>query len=451
MASTTTSQTSLSQPSIELRPREPDSESMNQPIINPPSPQEFSLPPADSGWRAWSFLAACFWVEALVWGFPFSFGIFQEYYSTHEPFASRPSGIAAIGTTAMGLMYLGSPFNFALLQFYPLTRRPSAAVGLVVMSIALVGSSYATTVPVLILTQGVLYAVGGSLLYSPVILFLDEWFIRRKGIAFGTMWAGTGFAGVTVPYVMAWGLERYNYETILRAWAVTLLVLAGPLLWFIRPRVPVRSNQGNRKLNFHFVKTPQFWVQEAGIVLQGLGFFAPSIYLPTYARSLGYSSGVQTATLALLNGAAVFGCMFIGALVDRLHVTTVTGISTFGAVFSVLVLWGVSASLPALLIFSMVYGFFAGSYSSAWSGVLRDIKAKDNTAEPGLVFGFLAFGRGVGSVVCGPISETLVRNKDAWSSAALGYGTGYGPLIVFTGISALLGGMSVVARQLRWL
>jgi hypothetical protein len=29
---------------------------------------EFSLPPADGGKDAWLFLAACFIVEALVWG-----------------------------------------------------------------------------------------------------------------------------------------------------------------------------------------------------------------------------------------------------------------------------------------------------------------------------------------------------------------------------------------------
>jgi hypothetical protein len=34
-------------------------------------------------------------------GFPFSFGVFQEYYSNHEPFSSAPSGIATIGTTAL--------------------------------------------------------------------------------------------------------------------------------------------------------------------------------------------------------------------------------------------------------------------------------------------------------------------------------------------------------------
>lgn len=58
------------------------------------------LPRPDGGKDAWLFLSACFMVEALVWGFPFTFGLFQEFYSTHEPFASS-SGVAVIGTCAM--------------------------------------------------------------------------------------------------------------------------------------------------------------------------------------------------------------------------------------------------------------------------------------------------------------------------------------------------------------
>jgi hypothetical protein len=33
-------------------------------------------------------------------GFPFSFGVFQDYYLTHEPFAGS-SGIPVIGTCAL--------------------------------------------------------------------------------------------------------------------------------------------------------------------------------------------------------------------------------------------------------------------------------------------------------------------------------------------------------------
>lgn len=40
--------------------------------------------------------------------------------------------------------------------------------------------------------EGVLYAIGGSLLYSPAMFYVDEWFVKKKGLAFGVMWAGVG-------------------------------------------------------------------------------------------------------------------------------------------------------------------------------------------------------------------------------------------------------------------
>lgn len=48
-------------------------------------------------------------------------------------------------------------------------------------------ASFVNTVRQLIATQGVMYALGGSLLYSPAIIWLDEWFVQRKGVAFGVM------------------------------------------------------------------------------------------------------------------------------------------------------------------------------------------------------------------------------------------------------------------------
>ena len=92
-------------------------------------------------------------------------------------------------TIAQGIMYLGAPFTFAVLQWWPKYRRYYAAIGLGIIAIALVLSSFSTRVWHLILTQGVLYAIGGNLLYTPTVLFLDEWFIRRKGFAYGYVFA----------------------------------------------------------------------------------------------------------------------------------------------------------------------------------------------------------------------------------------------------------------------
>lgn len=62
--------------------------------------EAFSLPPTDGGKDAWLCLFACFMIEALIWGFPSCYGVFQEYYSTSEEFAGS-SNIAVVGTCAM--------------------------------------------------------------------------------------------------------------------------------------------------------------------------------------------------------------------------------------------------------------------------------------------------------------------------------------------------------------
>jgi len=149
---------------------------------------EFSLPQADGGKDAWLFLAACFTVEALVWGFPFSFGVFQEYYTTHEPFSAEPSEIPLIGTTAMGIMYMIGMLFFPAYKKWPWLANVSKWAGVPLMAASLVAGSFATKVSHLIITQGALYAIGGSIVYCPALTFVDEWFVHRKGLAFGVMW-----------------------------------------------------------------------------------------------------------------------------------------------------------------------------------------------------------------------------------------------------------------------
>ena len=60
-----------------------------------------------------------------------------------------------------------------LLRRFPLQGRWSPIFGLVIMCLGIAMSSFATTVTHLIITQGVLYAIGGSIAYSPCIVYLD--------------------------------------------------------------------------------------------------------------------------------------------------------------------------------------------------------------------------------------------------------------------------------------
>lgn len=232
---------------------------------------------------------------------------------------------------------------------------------------------------------------------------------------------------------------------MLRAWAITIILLASPLLYYVKPRIPLSLSSHPRRLDTKFLRLPIFWALEAGNIFESLGFFIPNIWLPTYARSLGLPSIAGTLTIMLFNVTSVFGQVLMGALTDRLHVTTVVLISTIGSTLSVFLFWGLAVSMPVLFIFALAYGLFAGGFTSTFSGVIREVQRLETGTEAGMIFGLLSAGRGVGSVLSGPLSEALLREKPWVGEAALGYGTGYGGLMVFTGIR--YGSFSITYRS----
>ncbi|KAJ5972571.1 uncharacterized protein N7479_002489 [Penicillium vulpinum] len=409
------------------------------------------LSPMDGGVNAWLFLAACFVMEALVWGFAFTYGVFQAYYSDIPQF--KDSGnIAVIGTCAMGIMYLDLPLVFAAYRQWPKYQRFGCGLGVLLMCAALGLSSLATSTNHLIVTQGIFYALGGSIAYAPCILLMEEWFDRRKGLAFGVMWAGTGIGGVVLPIVMEQLLGRYGFRITLRGFAVVLFILTAPLVYFVKPRVPVADTQSSPPPpNLRFIFTSTFALFEFCNTVEALGFFLPSIYLPTYAGMIGASTSLQALTLILFNLASVVGCVLMGAIIDKFDVTLCILVSTVGSSIGIFLIWGFSMSLPPLFIFAVVYGLFAGSYTSTWPGIMRDVVRKQPSAESSMVFACLAAGRGVGNLVSGPLSEALLKGMPWEGNAGYGYGSGYGSLIVFTGVTGVVGGGSYIARRMKWL
>jgi len=201
----------------------------------------------------------------------------------------------------------------------------------------------------------------------------------------------------------------------------------------------------------NFLRTSTFWLLQTGLAIESLGYFLPSIYLPSFARSLGLSSSIGTLLLALVNRSAVISTIFMGMLVDRFHVTTVILLSTIGAIFSVFAFWGLSTALPMLCIFSVLYGFFAGGFASTNAGIIKLIKDLDESTNVGMLIGLLSAARGVGMVASGPLSAAMLIGMPWQGEADLAYGSGYGSIIVFTGITAAVGGVSFVGKSLGWM
>ena len=321
------------------------------------------------------------------------------------------------------------------------------------MVTAMLLSSFANTVIQLILTQGLLYGIGSCLCYTPAILFLEEWFVRRTGLAFGVMWAGTGFAGVTVPFFMQAALNIWGYKTALRIWAVVLMVLAGPFTPFLKSRIPVQAvtQRAGRRIDLRFLGSIIFWIPQFVNIVQRLGYFIPSLYLPQYVTSIGLQPIVGTVALALFNGASVLGTILAGHLIDRFHHPTVTAMITLPSVISVFAFWGFGVNIPVIIVFSLLYGFSAGGFSTTWTGNVKEVR-ENIGGDPGVIFGFLAAGRGIGAIASGPLSAAILEKASSFKGhARWAYGTEYGGLIIFTGCTASVGVVSLLARRIGWL
>ncbi|OQD75305.1 hypothetical protein PENDEC_c007G01758 [Penicillium decumbens] len=365
-----------------------------------------ALPPADGGKAAWLMLASCCLIQLPVWGFSIVFGVFQEYYTTHSVLQGNKGDLATIGTTSGGILYLMSPVTFTLLTRYPRLQTYCAPTGLVITVIGSILSSFSKQVWHLVATQGVMCAIGNGLLFSPSSLYLDQWFVRKKGLALGVMWAAKSITGVALPFVAASSLVHFGSSTTLRAWAVITFVSTILSLPFMRPRIPVSPSSSARRLDLSFLRLATFWMLQAGNIIQSFGYFLPPTYLPSYATTtVGLPATMGTMLVSLFNATAIFGGIVLGMLCDRFAVTNILLLSSIGSALSVFLFWGLAGNetshtgIALLTLFSISYGFFAGGFSSTWSGIITQIKHDSSPGmETGLVFGLLAGGRGIGNV-----------------------------------------------------
>ncbi|CAG8897915.1 unnamed protein product [Penicillium salamii] len=376
-----------------------------------------SLCPADQGIGAWKFLFASWVLDALLWGLALAYGVFQDYYTLQPEFAGSPN-IAVLGAVSTSIYFLGAPFATHAVMGSPRWRYHTILVGSAICVLSLVGASFAPSVAVLIATQGALFGLG----------FL--------AFAYAVVYSGSGCSGVAIPFPAEWLLSKYGFRTTLRIFDVAQVTLLVPILPFIRGRLPASAQRTPQKVDLRFLKAPMFWGMVISNSTQSFAYYIPSLYLPTFASRIGLSGKIGALILAALNLATVIGQLGFGALSDRVNnalvLPVITGVVSSTATF---LLWGFAKSLSPLLVFSVVYGLFAGAYVVVWprfGSMLSD--------DPQLVYSLMAFGKGIGNISTAPISAALLKLH---LQSKFGSGE-FGPLIIYLGSLMLLSSFAVL-------
>lgn len=76
---------------------------------------------------------------------------------------------------------------FPIISRYLNQRKNMMWLGLFLCIVACIASSFATQTWHLILSQGALYGLGTVFLYTPSFSLMNEWFVKRRGLAYGVM------------------------------------------------------------------------------------------------------------------------------------------------------------------------------------------------------------------------------------------------------------------------
>lgn len=299
----------------------------------------------------------------------------------------------------------------------------------------------------LILTQGVAYGVGFLIFYYPILSMVNEYWIARRGMAYGVLCGASGVSGSVTPFVLQALLAKYGYRTTLRAVAVALTLLTGPFIPLLNGRLPPSERASIRKINWTFLQSPLFWVYSASNLLQGLGYFFPSLYLPSYASSLRLGDKSGPLLLALMSVCQVCGQFVFGLLSDhKVPLNILACLSTVVAAIACFTMWRLGQSLTVLIFFAMVYGFFGSGFTAIWARMSTAI-TDDVTATP-IVFTLLNFGKGIGNVLAGPVGGLLVSKQNSTGTpSALSYRW----VIVFTGACMFASTCMICLRYTKYI
>ncbi|KIM40029.1 hypothetical protein M413DRAFT_190559 [Hebeloma cylindrosporum] len=310
------------------------------------------LPPVDQGRRAWVFcICACIF-EAFIWGWNGTYGVFQDFYTSHPPFnTSSTAAVSVIGTASLGIQYIEVLLVMMVFQRYPEYAKRAMWISLVVATLSLFLSSFATELWHMLLLQGVIFGISAGILCAPVLIWLSEWFVVRRGLAGGVILGGAGIGGFVLPPVMGFLLDSLGFRWTLRIWAAILAVCCGIALIGVNPRIP-----GNRPTmdiprqdwfpkDMHYLKTPPTFLFIGITVVQALGFFPVSLFIPAYTSSLSSATLPSTIVLALFNVTSVIFYIVFGHYCDKYPYPYVILGSGVGSALAAFILWGFASSL----------------------------------------------------------------------------------------------------------
>jgi MFS family permease len=156
---------------------------------------------------SWLRVAGCFLLFMNVWGYPSTWGAFQQYYTSDNFLNADTSSVAWIGTTQSTLLIVTGIISGPIFDLgYHRSTMVAGALLFIVGAFAFTSQFSYWRV---LLFQGIFVGFGAGLMFVPSLAFVNRAFRQHQAMAISIVFSGTPIG------------QYYPNQTLLVIWAET--------------------------------------------------------------------------------------------------------------------------------------------------------------------------------------------------------------------------------------
>ncbi|KAI8074432.1 major facilitator superfamily domain-containing protein [Gongronella butleri] len=308
-------------------------------------------------------------------------------------------------------------------------------VGCILSCVSMMLASITNSVWQLYITQGIMNGMASSLVWFPCISAPQQWFSKKRGMAVGMAFAGSGIGGLVLSYVIRASIDSVGYQWSLRIVGFMQLGLIGIAFFTVKPLNP--PTQDVPFVDFSPFKNKQFLLLFGIHFIFNFALYIPSAFLPSYATSMGMSTMVATSLSAVLSAVMFCGKIgnglvsdFFGRANQMVVCLGLTGIF-------MLTLWLTATSEAQVWAFTIMYGIFGAGSVTTITGIIVEAVGME-LVEPAT--GWLFFAWAFGGLLGQPIAAQIMEAD----------GGSYSGAIIFGGVLFMVDALlALILRQMR--
>lgn len=323
----------------------------------------------------WVIVAAGALMTCVAFGVGFSLAVFLEPMATSTGWSR--AGMSSAMTLNFLVMALGAfGWGMATDRF---GIRIVVMTGAVLLGLALVLASRATSLLEFQLTYGVLIGLSVSTFFAPMMATTTRWFDKNLSLAVSLVSAGIGVAPMTVSPFARWLTSAYDWRTAMLVIGIAAWALLVPAALLVRsPPVPqagaAPDPSGRQDLSasvWQALRSRQF-------IVLGLANFAccaahsgPIFHIMSYAIVCGVAPMAAVSIYSVEGLAGLGGRLLFGVLGDKYGAKPVV-IAGLMAQAVAIGVYAMISRLEEFYLLAVIFGAAYGGVMPLYAALARD-------------------------------------------------------------------------------